>query len=156
PARPDSGVVFRRSDLPGSEPVPATLCSVGEGARRTVLQRGAAQVHTVEHLLAALMGCQLDNVEVELDGPELPGLDGSALPWFEALDRAGAVDQKVPVRSLRLERPVSVELGGATLAAFPSSREGLHLSYTLDYRRHGLPPQFVEVDVPGGDFGREL
>ncbi len=156
PARPDAGVTFLRRDLPDAEPIPAQLAAVGEGERRTVLQRGTAQVHTVEHLLAALMGGQVDNVEVELDGPELPGLDGSALPWLQALTRAGIVDQKVPARTFRIERPISVELDGAVLTALPSRREGLNLSYTLDYRSLGLAPQFVEASVPSEDFAREL
>ena len=156
PGRAEAGVVFHRVDLPGSEPVPALLASLGPGQRRTLLRRGQAEVHTVEHLLAALMGSQVDNLEIELDGPELPGLDGSSLPWLEGLSRAERVDQKVPARTLRLTRPVTVELDGATLSAFPSSREGLHLSYTLDYRSRGLAPQFVEADVPSPDFAREL
>ena len=105
-----------------------------------MLRRGAAEVHTVEHLLAALLGLQLDDLEIELNGPELPSLDGSALPWFEALQRAGAAELKAPRKTLELQRPVSVELEGATLTAMPSERAGLHLSYTLDYSGHGLPP----------------
>src|SRR5262249_48881991 len=156
PARPDNGVTFLRRDLRDSEPIPALLSSLGEGERRTVLTRGDAQVHMVEHLLAAFMGLQLDNVEIELDGAELPGLDGSSLPWCEARLRAGIVDQKVRARSFDIEKAVSVEVDGATLSAFPSRHEGLHLAYTLDFRSRGLAPQFVEAAVPGGDFVHEL
>ena len=156
PAKPDTGVVFLRSDLPDSDPVPASHRALQDSSRRTTLKRGAAEVHTVEHLLASLMARNIDNLEIELDGPELPALDGSALPWFEALERAGSVDQKVPRKVFVIEQPVVVELDGAVLAAFPSEREGLHLSYTLDYSSLGLPPQYVELSLPGGDFGRDV
>jgi len=156
PARPDAGITFQRGDLPDSDPIPALHSSVGEGERRTVLKRGEAEVHTVEHLLAALLGSQVDNAEVEVTGPELPGLDGSALPWFEAIARAGAVEQKAPRKVFEIERAVSVELDGATLSAFPGTREGLTISYTLDYRGRGLAPQFVEVSLPGTDLLRDI
>jgi UDP-3-O-[3-hydroxymyristoyl] N-acetylglucosamine deacetylase/3-hydroxyacyl-[acyl-carrier-protein] dehydratase len=156
PARADTGAVFVRSDLPDSEPIPARLSALGDGERRTVLRRGEVEIHTVEHLLAALLGLQIDNVEVELSGPELPSLDGSALPWFQALSRAGIVDQKAARKTLVVDRPVSVEVDGATLSAFPSEEQGLHLSYTLDYRAMGLPAQYVDVTVPGTDLATEL
>ena len=80
PAAADTGALFFRSDLTDADPIPAVLASVAEADRRTLLRRGQAEVHTVEHLLAALAGLGIDNVEIELDGPELPALDGSALP----------------------------------------------------------------------------
>lgn len=156
PGRADSGVLFLRTDLPDSEPIPALISALGEGGRRTVLQRGAAEVHTVEHLLAALLGMQIDNLEIDLTGPELPSLDGSALPWFEALARAGIAELKSPRRTLELLRPVSVEQDGATLTAMPSLKPGLHLSYMLDYSAMGLPPQYVEAQVPGSDLAGEV
>ncbi|MED5329774.1 MAG: UDP-3-O-acyl-N-acetylglucosamine deacetylase [Planctomycetota bacterium] len=157
PGRPDSGVLFIRTDEPDSDPIPAHYRSVVDAHRRTTL--GVAdgpRVHTVEHLLAALHACGVDNVEVELDQAELPGLDGSAKPWFDQLQSAGIVDQKVPVKTFVIEQPVSVELDGASISAFPSSEDGLHLSYTLDYRNFGLEPQYVELDLPGTDVANEL
>lgn len=151
PAAPDAGVSFVRSDLPDSDPVPAVYRSVGEGERRTLLQNGPVSVHTVEHLLATLFCLRVDNLEVELDGPELPALDGSALPWFEAIERAGVVEQKVERRTFALERPIVVDMDGAVLAAFPARGDGLQLSYTLDYRSHGLAPQHVELRLPAAD-----
>jgi len=103
-----------------------------------------------------LLILELDDLEIELNGPELPSLDGSALPWFEALQRAGAAELKAPRKTLELLRPVSVEFEGATLTAMPSERPGLHLSYTLDYSGHGLPPQYVEAHVPGSDLAAEV
>jgi UDP-3-O-acyl N-acetylglucosamine deacetylase len=156
PAAPGTGVVFARTDLPGAPCVAARPSAVAEGARRTLLRAGAAEVHTVEHLLAALLALRLDNLRVELDGPELPGLDGSARPWCRALLDAGAVEQDRPRRTLRLRRAVAVALDGASLAAIPTGRPALELSYTLDYSREGVPPQHVEAVLPGTDFAAEI
>ena len=90
PGDPDTGIVFRRTDLPGHPEVPARLDYRCERRRCTALQNGKAEVQTVEHLLAALHAFELDNVVVEISGPEVPGLDGSSLPFVEAL-RSGRV-----------------------------------------------------------------
>jgi UDP-3-O-[3-hydroxymyristoyl] N-acetylglucosamine deacetylase/3-hydroxyacyl-[acyl-carrier-protein] dehydratase len=156
PGQASTGAVFVRSDLPDSDPIPATLSTLADGERRTMLRRGQAEVHTVEHLLAALSAARIDNVEIELDAPELPALDGSALPWFEALTAAGQVDQKSPRKLFVVEEPLFVEKDGASIHAVPSSREGLALSYTLDYRDVGLPPQFVEAFVPDDALAQQL
>ncbi|HEX5009864.1 MAG TPA: UDP-3-O-acyl-N-acetylglucosamine deacetylase [Planctomycetota bacterium] len=154
PAPAGTGVVFRRADLPGAPEVRVAPDSLGEAARRTQLVHGSAEVHTVEHLLAALLAAPVDNVLIELDGPELPGLDGSARPWVQVLQRAGAVEQREPRRTLVLSRVVSVAWAGGSLRAEPGP--GLELDYTLDYSAHGLPPQRVQARFPGTDFAAEL
>ena len=156
PGRADTGAVFLRSDLPDSDPIPATLATLAEGERRTLLRRGQAEVHTIEHLLAALSAAQIDNVEIELDAPELPALDGSALPWYEALIAAGKVEQKATRKLFVIEEPLFVSEGNAAIHAVPGGEEGLALSYTLDYREVGLPPQFVEAFVPDVALAAEL
>jgi UDP-3-O-acyl N-acetylglucosamine deacetylase len=157
PAAPGTGVCFARTDLPGAPTVTAAPEFVAADAgRRTQLRRGAAEVHTVEHLLAALTVARVDNVRVELDGPELPGLDGSARPWAEALAAAGAVEQEAERAELRLRRAVAVELDGASLAAIPTGRAALELCYTLDYRKAGVPAQYVEAALPGTDIAAEI
>ncbi len=156
PAPAGTGVVFARTDLPGAPCVAACPSAVAEGRRRTLLRAGKAEVHTVEHLLATLLALRLDNVRVEVDGPELPGLDGSARPWLDALAAAGAVEQHRPRRTLRLRRAVAVALDGASLAAIPTGRAALELSYTLDYSAQGVPPQHVEALLPGTDFAAEI
>ena len=157
PARAGAGIHFVRADLADSDPIPATIASVVPGERRTLLRRGAAEVHTVEHLLAALWAFGVDNLEVTLDGPELPALDGSARPWVEALARAGLAELRAPRRSFTVREPIVVEREGATLAALPPAGDGqLDLSYTLDYRARGLAVQHVDLSLPGGDFAAEV
>jgi len=156
PAKPDTGVVFVRSDVVDSDPIPAQLSALVKGQRRTVLRRGPAEVHTVEHLLACLLALGIDNLEVELDGPELPGLDGSAEPWMAALASAGLSEQKASRRTFTVERPLCVQEDGAVINVVPRGEPGLSLAYTLDYRERGLAPQMAEITLPGGDFATQI
>lgn len=87
----------------------------------------------VEHILAALAGLQLDNVEVWVDAAEMPGLDGSSQPLIEALDAAGAVTQEAPRQRLVIERPVRIGDERAWVEATPAADEGLTLSFVIDY-----------------------
>src|SRR6266508_6430722 len=92
PAAAGQGILFRRTDLAGKPEVPARLTEVEAVERRTAIGRGEATIHTVEHLLAAVAAHQIDDLTVELSGPEPPILDGSVLPYFEALAKAGPTD----------------------------------------------------------------
>ena len=96
PAEPDTGVVFVRTDLPDRPTVPAHVKYVVPRQRRTTIQRGAAIVEMVEHVMAALAGLEVDNCIVEIDGPETPGCDGSSLAFVEAIQAAGVVEQDRP------------------------------------------------------------
>jgi UDP-3-O-[3-hydroxymyristoyl] N-acetylglucosamine deacetylase/3-hydroxyacyl-[acyl-carrier-protein] dehydratase len=150
PAPADSGVVFVRTDLPGRPRIPVSVDRVVDRGRRTAQAEGAAEVHTVEHLLSACHGMQVDDLLVEIDGVEVPGMDGSALPFAEMLRRAVPVEiRDAPRREFVLRGPEGVVEGGtdATLTALPSDR-GLQLSYTLDYGP-GAPfaPQHVALAV---------
>jgi len=89
PAPAGRGIVFRRTDLSGTPEVPARLTEVEAVERRTAIGRGEATIHTVEHLLAAVAAHEIDDLTIELSGPEPPILDGSVLPYFEALAQAG-------------------------------------------------------------------
>jgi UDP-3-O-[3-hydroxymyristoyl] N-acetylglucosamine deacetylase/3-hydroxyacyl-[acyl-carrier-protein] dehydratase len=150
PAPADAGVVFVRTDLPGRPRIPVSVDRVVDRGRRTALAEGPAEVHTVEHLLSACHGMHVDDLLVEIDGVEVPGMDGSALPFAEMLKRAGPVEiPDAPRRELVLRTPEGVVEPGtdATLSALPSDR-GLQLSYTLDYGP-GAPfaPQHVSLVV---------
>lgn len=93
PAPVNHGFVFKRTDLEGQPEIPATVDFVVDTSRGTTLQHGEAKVHTVEHTLAALVGMQIDNVLIELDGPETPIADGSSIEFIKVLEPAGLVDQ---------------------------------------------------------------
>lgn len=147
PADVDTGVVFVRTDIPGSPRIPMRGESALKKDRRTVISNGECEVETVEHLAAGLWMLGIDNAHVEIDGPELPALDGSGLPFAEGLRDAGRVEQKAPRKVFVLDQPVAVGDGEASLTAFPYD-SGLKISYTLDYgNAPGLKPQFVSLDL---------
>jgi UDP-3-O-[3-hydroxymyristoyl] N-acetylglucosamine deacetylase/3-hydroxyacyl-[acyl-carrier-protein] dehydratase len=161
PAEPDTGVVFVRTDLPGEPPVEAVPENLAARPRRTALVKGRTEVQTTEHLLAALFGCGIHNVEVRVDGPEIPGLDGSALPYYEAVREAGISPQGCGAPEVRLRYPIAVTDRGASIIALRHA-EGLRIGYTLDYglasrARASCPAtQFLELEITEETFAREI
>ncbi|AMV39756.1 3-hydroxyacyl-ACP dehydratase FabZ [Planctomyces sp. SH-PL62] len=157
PAEPDSGIRFVRTDLPGRPGVAARIDQVVPTQRRTAVQDGAAKVEMIEHVMAAFAGMQVDNCTIEIDAPELPGLDGSSRGYVEMIDEAGVVEQARPRQALSLERSVVVREGDAVLAAHPNSAEGLTLSYHLDYGQASpIGNQSVLLAVAPDIFRREI
>src|SRR5438309_5989006 len=110
PAPPDTGYVFRRTDLGGFE-IPATVESVAHCSYATTLMRTGVMLSTVEHLLSALRGCGVDNAYVEVDNLEMPIMDGSADAFAEMIMRAGIVEQPAARCALRVSKRVEVEQG---------------------------------------------
>src|SRR5690606_7365990 len=106
PADTHAGVRFRRTDLSGAPEIEARLERVASTDRGTTLANGDARAHTVEHLLAAVAALQIDNLIIEIDGPEIPILDGSFRPFFETLAAAGVQAQDAPARLITLTTPV--------------------------------------------------
>lgn len=153
PAPADHGVIFTRVDLEDAPQVPAVPDSIIVKERRTALKQGLAEVETVEHLLAAVRGLWIDNLEVEVDGEELPGLDGSSRSFVELLERAGVAEQKSQTRFYVLGEPVYVREGNASIVAFPSE-EGLSLEYHLDLP--GVPRQLFTWNGGADSFATEL
>ena len=111
PAEPDTGIVFRRVDLPGSPEVRAIAQNVGETRLGTTLVNGDTKVSTVEHLLSAFAGLGIDNVIVEVSAPEVPIMDGSAGPFVFLLQSAGIAEQSVPKRFVRVKKSIEVRDG---------------------------------------------
>ncbi|MFU8828405.1 MAG: UDP-3-O-acyl-N-acetylglucosamine deacetylase [Phycisphaerales bacterium] len=133
PAPEGHGIVFVRSDLEGSPSIAARVEHVTERPRRTTLKRGETSIEMVEHCMAALAGAAIDNCVVEVDGPELPAGDGSALLFTEAIDRVGLIEQAATRNYLVVDTPVTVREGDATVAALPIDTPSLELLYVLDY-----------------------
>ena len=154
PARSGHGVVFRRHDLPGDPLIPATVDRAVQSERRTQLGTGAAGLHTVEHVLAAVAGAEIDDVLIELNAPEPPILDGSARPFLEALREAGIVEHSGPVRYLHLREPVRVIDGESVYEAFPS--DGLRIEVTIDFPHPLIGRQRGEFTITPASFAQEL
>ncbi|MEM9007135.1 MAG: UDP-3-O-acyl-N-acetylglucosamine deacetylase [Cyanobacteria bacterium P01_F01_bin.86] len=131
PAAANSGRVFVRSDLPGRPHIPAVVESVKQTQLSTELAIGDATVRTVEHLLAAIVGLGIDNVCIEVNGPELPLLDGSAQPWVEVLRAAGRQEQSALSSVMRVESPITVRDGDAFVVAMPAPEP--RFTYGIDF-----------------------
>jgi UDP-3-O-acyl N-acetylglucosamine deacetylase len=157
PAPPDTGVVFRRVDLSGRPVIPARVAAVSGTQRRTTLGSPPAGITMVEHVLAALAGLRVDNCVIELDGPEPPGLDGSAVGFVRAIGAAGLAVQYSRRAVWAVTEPVIVSGGGATLGLHPADGPGLRASYILDYGVWGpVPRQAHTVDVRPENFLSEV
>src|SRR3954462_9682002 len=132
PAPIDTGVVFRRVDLPTPVDIPARADLVGEARMASTLVKGDVKVHTVEHLMSALAGLGVDNVYVDLDAPELPIMDGSASPFVLLIQQAGIEQQAAPKRFLKVRKTVEVREGDKWARLEPY--DGYKLSFSIDFR----------------------
>lgn len=154
PAAPGQGRYFVRTDLPGPPTIPANLGAVDQTVLSTELRQGEATVRTVEHLLAALAGLGIDNVRIEVSGPEIPLLDGSALGWVEAIQAAGWVSQDQPRAVARLQQPVSVHHQDAFVTAFPAP--ALRLTYGIDFEVPAIGNQWFSWSPESDAFATTL
>jgi UDP-3-O-[3-hydroxymyristoyl] N-acetylglucosamine deacetylase len=158
PAQAGHGIVFRRTDL-GAE-IPARFDHVVDTRLATVLGlgHGSARIGTVEHLMAALSGSLIDNAVVEVDGPELPILDGSAAPYLFLLDCAGIVEQELPRAVIQVHRRVRVSDGDAfaelrpAVSGFPS----LEMAVSIDFSAAAIGRQALSLELTRESFRREL
>jgi UDP-3-O-[3-hydroxymyristoyl] N-acetylglucosamine deacetylase/3-hydroxyacyl-[acyl-carrier-protein] dehydratase len=154
-AAPETGIVFNRLDLPGKPRIEVGPDSVHEGFRNVVLKSDQGEVQTVEHVLSALYGMGLDNVEIDLTGPELPVGDGSSRVYVDLLQKAGAVDQSEPKKEFVIKEPVSVVDGAASLIALPSD-EGLSISCTIDYSNQIIGKQHYSLNLTDRSYVEEI
>jgi UDP-3-O-acyl N-acetylglucosamine deacetylase len=154
PAPDGAGVVFRRIDLDGGPEIPARIAHARLTERRTSLGLGIAELHTVEHVLAAIAGAAIDDVIIEIDGPEPPILDGSAGPFWDALLEAGTVERATAADYLELPEPVRVIDGESVYEAHPAS--DLELDVTIDFPHPVIGRQHGEYVITPSSFARDL
>lgn len=154
PAVSGSGIKFVRLDLPGKPEIPAHISSAVDAPRRTTLKNEAVEIHTVEHILAALAGLGLDNLTIEVNANEVPEIDGSALPFVKMLTKSGLVQQDKPRLYAQLTEPVFVSEGESYLAAFPA--EEFRISCTIDYNHAYLKVQFASFPITQDIFEKEI
>ncbi len=154
PAPANSGVVFRRVDLPGKPAIPARPDFVADTQYATTVGRNGASVKTVEHLLSAFAGLGLDNVQVDVSGPEVPILDGSAAPFVDLLQKAGIRRQFAPKTFLKVRQPITVEMGTRSLCIVPSQK--LKVIYTMRFDHPILGEQTAAMEVGRDRYIREV
>jgi UDP-3-O-[3-hydroxymyristoyl] N-acetylglucosamine deacetylase len=155
PARAGSGIVFVRTDLTAPVEIPARPGSVTSTQYATTLGRGPATVGTVEHLLAAVYSLGVDNLRIEVDGPEVPVMDGSSASFVFLLRAAGLFEQPAARARLRVQRPFEIRDGDRWIRIEPA-RE-LRISYAIDYLHPAIGRQsLADVRVDGDTFEREI
>ncbi len=155
PADPNSGISFLRASDSGDIEIPARSSAVGATALCTVLgDPKGVHVATVEHLLAALAGLGVDNCLIEIDGAEVPVMDGSSRAFVEAIDQAGLVVQSAPKRVLRIDKPVRIEQGEAFAEFLP--HDGCRFEISIDYDCEIIGRQAYTFDLSADGFRRDI
>jgi UDP-3-O-acyl N-acetylglucosamine deacetylase len=155
PAGPGTGIIFRRTDIPERPAIRLRDVVLSDAHdRRSTIGRGSVEVQTVEHFLAALWGLGIDNLEVEIDGKELPAMDGSAAGFLAPLQEAGLVEQPSQRRVIRIEEPIKVGDGGRSLSILPG--EGFSVLYEIDYNVACIGRERFEIELDGESFEREI
>ena len=152
PALHGTGIVFRH--LPSGVEIPARAEFVGDCSLATTLVRDGIRLQTVEHLLSALMGLEVDHLTVEVSGEELPILDGSAAPWVRAIQDAGLRTMPAWNRFMRILRPIELDLGDKWMRVSPYN--GLRIAYTIDFDHPAIGRQSRELTLTPEKYIREL
>lgn len=156
PAPADHGIVFRRTDVQGVNPripalwdrvTPSKLCTLVENAE-------GVSVSTIEHVMAALVGAGVHNALIEIDGPEVPILDGSSAPFVEGIRAAGLRPLAGHLRAIRVLRPVEVREGEALARLEPAS--ALEIDFAIDFADAAIGRQAKSLNMANGAFVREL
>jgi UDP-3-O-[3-hydroxymyristoyl] N-acetylglucosamine deacetylase len=151
PAPIDSGIVFTSAGVE----IPALSEFVVDTNLNTSLGRGSVRIGTVEHLMAALSGCGIDNAHIEVEGPEIPIADGSSEPFVALVREAGVHEQRAPRRYLMVRRSVSVTEDGK-LARLSPARGRFAVNYTIDFRHPLISDQSYRLELNERSFQREI
>jgi len=156
PAPQDTGIVFHRTDLVPPVAIPASATQVGDTRLSSTLREGVATVSTVEHLMSALAGLGIDNLHVDVAGPEIPIMDGSAGPFVFLLQGAGIAEQAAPKRYLRIVAPVEVRDGDKWARFEP--HDGFRLDFTIDFPHpvFGSENRHVVIDFAEHSYVKEV
>ena len=157
PGQVDTGVVFVRTDM--SEPIriQAVTANIAERDRRTAIKKGSVSIETLEHCLAAISALQINNLVIEIDGPEMPGFDGSSDEYFKTLKRCGIAEQQAECKQIIINKSISISEGDKSVYALPYDSEQLNITYDLDYTQHtGIGRQLYTCELTTAHFEKNL
>jgi len=156
PAPANSGVVFKRMDIPESPVIPADIDHVLDISRGTTIGIGNAKIHTVEHVLASISGLEIDNLICEVEGNEPPVGDGSALPFVEILLKSGLVEQESPRDYLIIDKTITYHepARGIDIVVFPSDE--FRITFMVDYKNPALGTQYTSMYSLHEEFATEF
>ena len=153
PAAPDTGILFRRIDA-GAD-IQANWFNTIDSPRCTILSNGEGiTIGTIEHLMAALAGAEIDNAIVELDGPEVPIMDGSSAPFLFLIECAGFTEQESPRRAIKVLKPVTITEERATAALLPD--HGFSMSFEISFANPLISQQDMCIVFDATTFKAEL
>jgi UDP-3-O-[3-hydroxymyristoyl] N-acetylglucosamine deacetylase len=153
PAPPNTGYVFVRTDLGGFE-IPASVEWIANSSYATTLMRTGVMLATVEHLLAALRGANIDNIFIEVDNLELPIMDGSSERFTEIIEKAGTLNQPAARQVLLVRERVSVEHGNRHIRVEPA--DGYEIDCMIDFAHPLIGVQHRRFELTEGSFGRDI
>jgi UDP-3-O-[3-hydroxymyristoyl] N-acetylglucosamine deacetylase len=160
PAQPDTGIVFRRVDLPQPVDIPVSAMAVSDTRLASTLSNGGAKVHTVEHLMSACAGLGIDNLYVDITAEEVPILDGSAASFVFLLQSAGVALQNAPRRFIRITQPIEVREGQGQNEKWArlDPYHGYKLNFEIDFSHPAVDStgQRVEFDMSRNNYSRDI
>ena len=160
PAQPDTGIVFRRVDLPSPVDIPVSATAVTDTRLASTISNAGAKVHTIEHLMSACSGLGIDNLYVDITAEEVPILDGSAASFVFLLQSAGIALQNAPKRFARVLKPVEVREGHGAQEKWArlDPHHGFKLSFEIDFNHPAVDStgQRVEFDMDTGRYSRDI
>jgi UDP-3-O-[3-hydroxymyristoyl] N-acetylglucosamine deacetylase/3-hydroxyacyl-[acyl-carrier-protein] dehydratase len=157
PADVDAGIVFVRKDTPESVRIEATVRNIGDRSRKTAIKKGDTSIETIEHCMATINALEIDNIIIEINGPEMPGVDGGCGEYFKILKKCGFVEQQKPRKEMTITEPVSITEGDASIYALPAAVDELQITYDLDYTKHtGIGRQSLSCSLTTEYFERNL
>ena len=155
PAPENTGVLFRRVDLPGRPLIPALAGNVVDVQRGTSIGVGGAMVYTVEHIMSALHAHWIDNCIVDMDGAEPPICDGSSSEFVRLIAEAGIVEQNAPAKYITAAQPLRYAAGSTQIVIFPDF-EQLNLSCVTSFKGCPFDPQFFEYQLQAADYDQAI
>ncbi len=157
PGQVDSGIVFVRTDVAEPVRISAVATNIAERSRRTTLKKGSVSIETVEHCLAAVSALEIDNIVMEISGPELPAPDCSSSEYVKILKHSGIVEQDAGRKEFTISRPISLSSGDCSIYALPYADDGLNITYDLNYGGHtGIGRQIFGCRVTPELFEKNL
>jgi UDP-3-O-[3-hydroxymyristoyl] N-acetylglucosamine deacetylase len=160
PAQPDTGIVFRRVDLPSPVDIPVSAVAVTDTRLASTISNAGAKVHTIEHLMSACSGLGIDNLYVDITAEEVPILDGSAASFVFLLQSAGIALQNAPKRFVRVLQSVEVREGQGAQEKWArlDPHHGFKLSFEIDFNHPAVDStgQRVEFDMDTGRYSRDI
>lgn len=154
PAPENYGITFRRTDIPGSREIPALSKFVVDTSLATTLGRDGIRVSTVEHCCAAIHAMGIDNLRVEVDAPEIPIFDGSALPFVRMIQRVGVAVQRAMKEFIVIRRPVAVGDKDKSARLSPANRFGMRCR--IDFNHPLISNQVIDINCNAFNFCREI